>query len=144
VKVGDRVKVVVLKYDPSRERVSLGMKQIIPDPWTKAVESYPPGARVKGKVVSVTDYGAFVELEKGIEGLVHVSEMSWSKRAVHPSKVVSAGDTVEVQVLGVDEANRRISLGLKQTEPNPWRELAQQHAIGTRVQGKVKSITDFG
>ena len=104
LKVGDKVKVVVLKYDPSRERVSLGMKQIMPDPWTKAAESYPPGARFQGKVVSVTDYGAFVELEKGIEGLIHVSEMSWSKRAVHPSKVVNVGDTVDVQVLGVDEA----------------------------------------
>jgi small subunit ribosomal protein S1 len=108
VKVGDKVKVVVLKYDPSRERVSLGMKQIMPDPWSKAAESYPVGARFRGKVVSVTDYGAFVELEKGVEGLIHVSEMSWSKRAVHPSKVVNVGDNVEVQVLGVDEANRRI------------------------------------
>ena len=116
VKVGDKVKVVVLKYDPSRERVSLGMKQIMPDPWARSAESYPVGARFKGKVVSVTDYGAFVELEKGVEGLIDVSEMSWSKRAVHPSKVVNQGDMVEVQVLGVDEANRRISLGLKQTE----------------------------
>src|SRR5216684_805886 len=144
VKVGDKVKVVVLKYDPARERVSLGMKQIMPDPWTKATESYPVSARLRGKVVSVTDYGAFVELEKGVEGLIHVSEMSWSKRAVHPSKVVNVGDMVEVQVLGVDEGNRRISLGLKQTEPNPWQELAQKHTPGTRVTGKVKSVTDFG
>jgi small subunit ribosomal protein S1 len=144
VKVGDKVKVVVLKYDPQRERVSLGMKQIMPDPWTRAAESYPVGARFNGKVVSVTDYGAFVELEKGVEGLIHVSEMTWSKRAVHPSKVVNVGDAVEVQVLGVDEGNRRISLGLKQTEPNPWEALAQRHPIGTRVNGKVKSITDFG
>jgi len=144
LKVGDKVKVVVLKYDAERERVSLGMKQIMPDPWTKAAESYPPGYRIKGKVVSVTDYGAFVELEKGVEGLVHVSEMSWSKRAVHPSKVVNVGDMVEVQVLGVDEANRRISLGLKQTEPNPWQELARRHPVGSSVHGKVKSITDFG
>lgn len=144
VKVGDKVKVVVLKYDPSRERVSLGMKQIMPDPWSKAAESYPVGARFRGKVVSVTDYGAFVELEKGVEGLIHVSEMSWSKRAVHPSKVVNVGDYVEVQVLGVDEANRRISLGLKQTEPNPWQALAERHPIGTRVKGRVKSLTDFG
>src|SRR5216683_3611125 len=127
VKVGDKVKVVVLKYDPSRERVSLGMKQIMPDPWTRAAESYAVGARFTGKVVSVTDYGAFVELEKGIEGLIHVSEMTWSKRAVHPSKLVNVGDTVEVQVLGVDEANRRISLGLKQIEPNPWEALAERH-----------------
>jgi small subunit ribosomal protein S1 len=144
LKVGDRTRVVVLKYDPSRERVSLGMKQIMTDPWTRAAETYPPGTRVKGKIVSVTDYGAFVELEKGIEGLVHVSEMSWSKRAIHPSKVVNVGDAVEVQVLGVDEANRRISLGLKQTEPNPWQELAQRHPTGSQVKGKVKSITDFG
>jgi small subunit ribosomal protein S1 len=144
LKVGDKVKVVVLKYDPERERVSLGMTQIMPDPWTKVNEHYPPGTRVKGKVVSVTDYGAFVELEKGVEGLIHVSEMSWSKRAVHPSKVVNPGDMVEVQVLGVDEANRRISLGLKQTEPNPWEELARQHPVGSHVKGKVKSITDFG
>jgi small subunit ribosomal protein S1 len=144
LKVGDQVKVVVLKYDPSRERVSLGMKQILPDPWTKATESYPIGARLRGKVVSVTDYGAFVELEKGVEGLIHVSEMSWSKRAVHPSKVVNVCDYVEVQVLGVDEGNRRISLGLKQTEPNPWQALAERHPIGSRITGKIKSITDFG
>ena len=144
LKVGDQVKVVVLKYDASRERVSLGMKQILPDPWTKAAESYPINARLRGKVVSVTDYGAFVELEKGVEGLIHVSEMSWSKRAVHPSKVVNVGDHVEVQVLGVDEANRRISLGLKQTEPNPWQALVERHPIGSRIAGKIKSITDFG
>src|SRR5271155_1737720 len=144
LKVGDKVKVVVLKYDADRERVSLGMKQIMPDPWTKVAEEYPPGTRIKGKVVSVTDYGAFVEIEKGVEGLIHVSEMSWSKRAVHPSKVVNPGDLVEVQVLGVDEANRRISLGLKQTEANPWEELGQKHPIGSQVKGKVKSITDFG
>ena len=144
LKVGDKVKVVVLKYDQGRERVSLGMKQIMPDPWTKATESYPVGARLRGKVVSVTDYGAFVELEKGVEGLIHVSEMSWSKRAVHPSKVVNVGDLVEVQVLGVDEGNRRISLGLKQTEPNPWEALAEIHPINSTIRGKVKSITDFG
>ena len=144
LKVGEKVKVVVLKYDQGRERVSLGIKQIMPDPWTKATESYPVGARLRGKVVSVTDYGAFVELEKGVEGLIHVSEMSWSKRAVHPSKVVNVGDMVEVQVLGVDEGNRRISLGLKQTEPNPWEALADIHPIGSTIKGKVKSITDFG
>ena len=144
LKVGEKVKVVVLKYDAQRERVSLGMKQIMADPWSKVTELYPPGTRVQGKVVSVTDYGAFVELEKGVEGLIHVSEMSWSKRAVHPSKVVNPGDSVEVQVLGVDETNRRISLGLKQTEPNPWVALAEQHPVGSHVSGKVKSITDFG
>jgi small subunit ribosomal protein S1 len=144
VRVGDKIKVVVLKYDADRERVSLGMKQIMPDPWSKAAETYPIGTRLNGKVVSVTDYGAFIELEKGVEGLIHVSEMTWSKRTVHPSKIVNVGDAVEVQVLGVDEANRRISLGLKQTEPNPWEELAQRHAPGTQIKGKVKSITDFG
>jgi small subunit ribosomal protein S1 len=144
LKVGDKVKVVVLKYDPERERVSLGMKQIMADPWTEAAANYPVGRRVRGKVVSVTDYGAFVELEKGVEGLIHVSEMSWTKRTVHPSKVVNVGDYVEVQVLGVDEGNRRISLGLKQTEPNPWQVLAERHTPGSRVKGKVKSITDFG
>jgi small subunit ribosomal protein S1 len=144
LKVGDKVKVVVLKYDPERERVSLGMKQIMTDPWTEAAANYPVGRRVQGKVVSVTDYGAFIELEKGVEGLIHVSEMSWTKRTVHPSKVVNVGDLVEVQVLGVDEANRRISLGLKQTEPNPWEVLAEKHTPGSRVKGKVKSITDFG
>jgi small subunit ribosomal protein S1 len=144
LKVGDKVKVVVLKYDPERERVSLGMKQIMTDPWSEAAGNYPPGRRVQGKVVSVTDYGAFVELEKGVEGLIHVSEMTWTKRTVHPSKVVNVGDLVEVQVLGVDEGNRRISLGLKQTEPNPWQQLAEKHVPNSRVTGKVKSITDFG
>src|SRR5271154_2048101 len=144
LKVGEKVKVVVLKYDPERERVSLGMKQIMSDPWTEAAANYPVGRRVNGKVVSVTDYGAFIELEKGVEGLIHVSEMSWTKRTVHPSKVVNVGDMVEVQVLGVDEGNRRISLGLKQTEPNPWEVLADKHTPGSHVKGKVKSITDFG
>jgi small subunit ribosomal protein S1 len=144
LKVGEKVKVVVLKYDPERERVSLGMKQILSDPWTEATANYPVGRRVRGKVVSVTDYGAFIELEKGVEGLIHVSEMSWTKRTVHPSKVVNVGDFVEVQVLGVDEGNRRISLGLKQTEPNPWEVLAERHTPGSHVKGKVKSITDFG
>jgi len=144
LKVGETVKVVVLKYDPERERVSLGMKQIMNDPWTEAAANYPVGRRVNGKVVSVTDYGAFIELEKGVEGLIHVSEMSWTKRTVHPSKVVNVGDMVEVQVLGVDEGNRRISLGLKQTEPNPWEVLAEKYSPGAHVKGKVKSITDFG
>src|SRR5437660_7317444 len=118
--VGDRVKVVVLKYDPERERVSLGMKQIMPDPWSTVSERLPIGMRIKGKVVSLTDYGAFVEIEKGIEGLIHVSEMSWTKRVTHPSKVLEVGQEVDVQVLDIDAVNRRVSLGLKQTEPNPW------------------------
>jgi len=144
VHVGDRLKVVVLKYDPERERVSLGMKQIMPDPWASAAERYPVGARVRGKVQSLTDYGAFIELEPGLEGLVHVSEMSWTKRITHPSKVLEVGQEVEVQVLDVDIANRRISLGLKQVEPNPWEMVRINHPVGSRVRGKVKSITDFG
>ncbi len=144
VKVGDQLKVVILKYDPSRERVSLGMKQILPDPWNEARERYPIGTRVKGKIVSLTDYGAFVELEKGVEGLIHVSEMSWTKRVGHPRDVLSEGQEVDVQVLDVDPANRRISLGLKQTEPNPWDLVRVNHPVGSHVRGKVKSVTDFG
>jgi small subunit ribosomal protein S1 len=144
INVGDQVKVVVLKYDPERERVSLGMKQIMPDPWTTAAERYPIGMRIRGKVVSITDYGAFVELEKGVEGLIHVSEMSWTKRVTHPSKVLELGAEVEVQVLDVDPNNRRISLGLKQVAPNPWELVRVNHPTGSRITGKVKSITDFG
>ena len=144
INVGDQVKVVVLKYDPERERVSLGMKQIMPDPWTTAADRYPVGLRIRGKVVSITDYGAFVELEKGVEGLIHVSEMSWTKRVTHPSKVLEMGADVEVQVLDVDPGNRRISLGLKQVAPNPWELVRVNHPTGSRITGKVKSITDFG
>ncbi|MBI4516901.1 MAG: 30S ribosomal protein S1 [Deltaproteobacteria bacterium] len=144
VQVGEHVKVVVLKYDPDRGRVSLGMKQILPDPWSSAGDRFPVGLRVRGKVVSITDYGAFVELEPGIEGLVHVSEMSWSKRVTHPSKVVEVGQEVEVVVLDVDAANCRISLGLKQAEPNPWEMMRINHPVGSRVVGKVKNVTDFG
>src|SRR5688572_17704697 len=131
VNVGDHVKVVVLKYDPERERVSLGMKQIIPDPWTTIAERLPLNARIKGKVVNLADYGAFVELEPGVEGLIHVSEMSWTKRVTHPSKVLEVGQEVEVQVLDIDPANRRISLGLKQTEPNPWEMVRINHPVGS-------------
>jgi small subunit ribosomal protein S1 len=144
VTVGDRVKVVVLKYDPGRERVSLGMKQLVPDPWGTVAEHYPVGNRVRGQVVSLTDYGAFVELAKGVEGLLHVSEMSWTKRVSHPSKVVAVGDEVEVVVLDLDVINRRISLGLKQASPNPWELVRVNHPVGDRIHGKVKSITDFG
>jgi small subunit ribosomal protein S1 len=144
VNVGDSVKVVVLKYDPERERVSLGMKQIMPDPWSTVSERLPIGARIHGKVQSITDYGAFVELEPGLEGLVHVSEMSWTKRVTHPSKVLEPGQEVEVQILDIDAASRRISLGLKQTEPNPWEQVRVNHPVGSRIAGKVKSITDFG
>jgi len=136
--------VVVLKYDPERARVSLGMKQIMPDPWSSVAERYPVGARVRGKVVSLADYGAFVELEPGIEGLVHVSEMSWTKRVTHPSKVVEPGQEVDVAVLDVDPANRRISLGLKQAAPNPWEMVRINHPVGSRLTGVVKHITDFG
>jgi small subunit ribosomal protein S1 len=144
LKVGDQLRVVILKYDPARERVSLGMKQILPDPWSDVRERYPIGARIHGKVVSLTDYGAFIELEKGVEGLVHVSEMSWTKRVSHPRDVLNEGQEVDVQVLDVDPQNRRISLGLKQTEPNPWDLVRINHPVGSRVKGKVKSITDFG
>jgi len=144
VNVGDKVRVVVLKYDAERGRVSLGMKQIMPDPWSSVAERYPIGARIHGKIVSVTDYGAFVELERGIEGLVHVSEMSWTKRVTHPSKVVEPNQEVDVVVLDVDQHNLRISLGLKQAEPNPWEMVRVNHPIGSRVTGKVKNITDFG
>src|SRR4029450_8046325 len=144
VNVGDRVKVVVLKYDPERERVSLGMKQIMPDPWHTVSERLPIGMRVRGKVQSITDYGAFVEIEAGLEGLVHVSEMSWTKRVTHPSKVLEVGQEVEVQVLDIDAQNRRISLGLKQTEPNPWEMVRINHPVGSKITGKIKSITDFG
>jgi small subunit ribosomal protein S1 len=144
VKVGDHVKVVILKYDPQRERVSLGMKQIMPDPWNDVRDRYFPGMKVRGKIVSLADYGAFVELEKGIEGLIHVSEMSWTKRVSHPREVLTEGQEVDVQILDVDGANRRISLGLKQTEQNPWELVRVNHPIGSRIQGKVKSVTDFG
>jgi small subunit ribosomal protein S1 len=144
VKVGEKVKVAVLKYDAARERVSLGMKQILPDPWNDVADRYFPGMRVPGRIVSLTDYGAFVEIEKGIEGLVHVSEMSWTKRVNHPREVVNEGQDVEVQILDVDPHHRRISLGLKQTAPNPWEVVRANHPVGSRVHGKVKSITDFG
>ena len=142
--VGDEIKVKVLKFDPESERVSLGLKQIQPDPWIDASMRYSIGKRIKGKVVSLTDYGAFVELEPGVEGLIHVSEMSWTKRIKHPSKVVNIGDTVEAVVLDVDERDRKISLGMKQIEPNPWSVIEQTYPIGTRVSGVVRNITNFG
>ena len=134
----------VLKFDPESERVSLGLKQIQPDPWVDAALRYPIGKRLSGTVVSLTEYGAFVELEAGIEGLVHVSEMSWTKRIKHPSKVVSVGDTVEAVVLDVDETNRKISLGMKQTEENPWTVIEAQYPVGSTVKGEVRNITKFG
>ena len=144
LKVGENIQVKVLKFDRDKERVSLGYKQLIPDPWATTFERFPSGSRVKGKVVSVTDYGAFVELEDGIEGLIHVSEMSWSKRVKHPSKLVNVGNEVEAQVLAVDQNNRRISLGMKQIETNPWDTIMARYAVGTRVKGRVRNLTDFG
>jgi small subunit ribosomal protein S1 len=143
-KVNDEIDVVVLKYDQATERVSLGHKQLMADPWTTVMDRFPAGIRVNGKVVSLTDYGAFIELEPGVEGLIHVSEMSWSKRVKHPSKILNVGDAVEAQVLGVDPAARRISLGLKQVESNPWHELAEKYPVGTRIKGKVRNLTEFG
>jgi small subunit ribosomal protein S1 len=142
--VGDQVEVMVLKYDRDTGRISLGLKQKGVDPWTDAATKYPIGARVKGKVVSLTDYGAFVELEPGVEGLVHVSEMSWSHEIRHPSRIVSVGDVVEAVVLNIDPATRKVSLGMKQIAPNPWDMIEAKYPPGTRVQGKVKSLTDFG
>ena len=142
--VGDRVEVTVLKYDRETGRISLGLKQKSADPWTNVAGKYPVGTRVRGKVVSLTDYGAFVELEPGVEGLVHVSEMSWTHEVRHPSRVVAIGDQVEAAVLNVDPANRKISIGMKQTAPNPWDMVESKYPIGTRIEGKVKSLTDFG
>jgi small subunit ribosomal protein S1 len=138
VQVGDEI------HDKEKQRVSLGFKQLTPDPWTDAAQRYPVSARVKGRVISVTDYGAFVELEQGIEGLVHVSEMTWSKRMKHPSKIVNVGDQVETVVLNVNPAERRISLGLKQLETNPWESLGDKYPVGSTVEGRVRNLTDFG
>ena len=143
-KVNDEVEVKVLKYDAATERVSLGYKQLHDDPWGSIADRYPVGQRVRGKVVSLADYGAFIELEPGVEGLIHVSEMSWSKRVKHPSKLLSVSDAVESMVLGVDPEARRISLGLKQIEANPWRELAERYPVGSRIRGAVRNLTEFG
>ena len=142
--IGDKVEVSVLKYDRETGRISLGLKQKSADPWTGVASKYAIGTRVRGRVVSLTDYGAFIELEPGIEGLVHVSVMSWTHEVRHPSRVVSIGDQVEAAVLNVDPASRKISLGMKQTAPNPWDMVEGKYAIGTRIEGKVKSLTDFG
>jgi small subunit ribosomal protein S1 len=142
--VGDRIKVKVLHFDREKEKVSLGLKQAMPDPWDSVPKKYPVGSRLKGKVVNTTDYGVFVELEAGVEGLVHISELTWSKKLKHPSKVVRVSDTVEVMVLDCDPGKRRISLGMKQTEPNPWALIEEKYPVGTKVVGKVKTITDFG
>ncbi|WP_284242593.1 30S ribosomal protein S1 [Thalassotalea insulae] len=144
VNVGDEIQVKVLKFDRERTRVSLGMKQLGEDPWVAIAKRYPEGAKLSGRVTNLTDYGCFVEIQEGVEGLVHVSEMDWTNKNIHPSKVVNLGDTVEVMVLEIDEERRRISLGLKQCIPNPWEEFAKNFSKGDKVSGKIKSITDFG
>lgn len=142
--VGDKINVKILSYDFEKERVSLGMKQLTPDPWTTAVNKYPVGSKVSGRVVSLTDYGAFIELEEGVEGLIHVSEMSWTRKIRHPSQMVTVGEDVEAVVLDLKPENRRISLGIKQTVDNPWEVISQKYPVGTIIEGKIKNITEFG
>jgi small subunit ribosomal protein S1 len=142
--IGDKITVKILSLDIEKERVSLGMKQLTEDPWTTAAEKYPVGSHIHGRVVSLTDYGAFVELEEGIEGLIHVSEMSWTRKVRHPSKMVSAGEEVEAVVLDIKPDQRRISLGMKQVSPNPWDVISEKYPVGTTIEGKIKNITDFG
>merc|ERR1712146_158277 len=144
VNVGDEINVKVLKFDKEKQRVSLGMKQMGNDPWQEIASRYPEGTKINGQVTNLTDYGCFVEIEDGVEGLVHVSEMDWTNKNIHPSKVVNLGDTVDVMVLEIDEERRRISLGLKQCIDNPWETFAKSHEKGDKVSGKIKSITDFG
>jgi small subunit ribosomal protein S1 len=144
LKIGDEVEVQVLKFDEEKQRVSLGLKQLSEDPWRDIARRYPPGTRLIGKVTNLTDYGCFVELEDGVEGLVHVSEMDWTNKNVNPAKLVQVGDEVEVMVLDIDEERRRISLGMKQCKPNPWEEFAALHKKGEKIKGVIKSITDFG
>ena len=143
-KIGDSIQVKVLNFDPETEKVSLGLKQLKPDPWTEADQRYPVGTKIHGRVVSLADYGAFVEVEQGIEGLIHISEMSWTRKIRHPSQVVKVGDQVEAMVLNIDTESKRISLGLKQTEPNPWEVIGEKYPVGTTIEGKIKNITDFG
>lgn len=143
-KVGDEIRVKVLSFDRERERVSLGIKQLTPDPWTQAEQKYPNGSRLSGRVVSLTDYGAFVEVEEGVEGLIHVSEMSWTRKIRHPSQIVAVGNVVDVVVLNIDAAHKRISLGMKQAAPNPWDVISEKYPVGTTIEGKIKNITDFG
>jgi small subunit ribosomal protein S1 len=142
--LGDEITVQVLKYDPAKERVSLGMKQLMPDPWEGVAERFPVNTRIVGRVVSVTDYGAFIEIDSGVEGLIHISEMTWSRRMKHPSKVVHPGDQVESVVLDVNTKDRRISLGLKQLEANPWTTVEQRYSVGSVVEGRVRNMTEFG
>jgi small subunit ribosomal protein S1 len=142
--IGDKVEVKVLKYDREKQKVSLGIKQKTQDPWLAVGEKYPVGTKVRGKVVSLAEYGAFVELEHGVEGLVHVSEMSWTQKVKHPSKIVAAGDMIDAQVLSVDPTGKRISLGMKQMAPNPWQTLGERFPVGSTIEGKIRTITDFG
>jgi len=144
VNVGDEINVKVLKFDRERNRVSLGLKQLGEDPWINIKERYPENIRVPAKVTNLTDYGCFAELEEGVEGLVHVSEMDWTNKNIHPSKVVDVGDEIEVMILDIDEERRRISLGIKQCQQNPWEEFSSNYNKGDRITGKIKSITDFG
>jgi small subunit ribosomal protein S1 len=144
LKIGDEIEAKVLRYDRERNRVSLGLKQLGDDPWVDIQRRYPEGARLFGKVTNITDYGAFVEIEPGVEGLVHVSEMDWTNKNIHPTKVVQLGDEHEVMILDIDTERRRISLGMKQCMPNPWEEFAGNHQKGEKISGKIKSITDFG
>jgi small subunit ribosomal protein S1 len=144
IKVGDRLTVKILKYDSAKGKISLGLKQTMPDPWLTVQQKYQIGSRVQGRVVSLADYGAFIALEDGVEGLVHISEMSWTKRIRHPSEILTVGQAVETVVLGMDLGNRRISLGLKQTEVNPWTVIGERYPVGTKIEGQIKNITDFG
>ncbi len=144
LKIGDEIKVKILKFDREKVRLTLGLKQLVPDPWDSVANKYPVGSKVSGKIVNLVDYGAFVQIEEGFEGLVHVSEMSWTKKIKHPSQIVNVGDNVEVVVLDIDREKRRISLGLKQVESNPWDLIEERFPVGSRVKGKIKNITDFG
>ena len=143
-RVGDEIKVKVLNFDREKERVSLGIKQLAPDPWSQVADNYPLGEKIAGRVVSLTDYGAFVEVEQGVEGLIHVSEMSWTRKIRHPSQILSVGDSVDAVVLNMDVSRKRISLGMKQVEPNPWDVIEEKYPVGTTIEGKIKNITDFG
>lgn len=143
-RIGDNLNVKVLKFDRERERVSLGIKQLAPDPWKDADQKYPIGMRITGRIVSMTDYGAFVEVEPGVEGLIHISEMSWTRKVRHPSQLLNVGDTVDAMVLNIDLERKRISLGMKQVEPNPWDIIEEKYPVGTTIEGKIKNTTDFG
>jgi len=142
--IGEKITVKIIHFDKERERVSLGLKQLKPDPWTNASSRYPLGEKVEGKVVNLTDYGAFVEIEEGVEGLIHISEMSWTKKVKHPSQIVSIGESVEAVVLNLDTASKRVSLGMKQVKPNPWDLIGEKYPVGTIIEGRIKNITDFG